>query len=394
MKPRVFISHAAGPDPDVWELVEAIEAELEDAGFEVFLDRSKIPRGDQWRPEIEAALPTCNCGVVVLSDRALDRPFVIFEAGFLASRARQETPFRIVPVLWRGTAFPDDDRWEPAALDAHNPVRADDAATAAGEVAAALRPVRLRLADDRELTWRPKLGSVLAGARPAALEAAAAALGRQLDFPWSADPPESVAHFMLTAGDIESVFEAALALRDNDDYVDACRAFEIALPHAWIDWDAACRVRDAVDGRSALALDTVLLDTGKMYVKRASHKLEIATPTNVNGGDDEVEELRREVRAELQQVFGALGDDDLRAELDGADVVVLLPFEPPSREAVAAVRADFPATLLFCAGDGARATWIDAEGDVPVIEPPVDRAREVLAHRKASSAPTRLTRRN
>jgi hypothetical protein len=388
VKPRVFVSHGAGQDEDVWAIVRAIRDALDAGGFRPFVDETRIPPGQEWRPEIEAEIPGCHAGVLVLSERALTRPWVIAEATLLGVRSREPGAFALVPVLVDVGAEALE-QFGPAGVAANNPVYAAEPAATAEQVLLGLEAVRLELQNDRELAWKPLLRSTIKDADPGALRAAAAALGEDLDtWPWSNDRPGAVAHWMLKCRDVGTLFDAAKALRDNDANVDARAAFELALPHAWIDWDGARCVGQAVDAGEAVALDSPVQQTGQMYLRRASTEYQVATVASVNGEDDRAP-LLEEVSNELARLIfaGPATLKDLQDELPGERVVLVLGFEPPSREAIVEVKKTFASIgLVFCADARPEPMWLELQGDVRTVQPPVNRQQEDLAMRKARRA--------
>jgi hypothetical protein len=68
-------------------------------------------------------------------------------------------------------------------------------------------------------------------------------------------------------------------------------------------------------------------------------------------------------------------------------VVIVLGFEPPSREAVVEVKKTFANIgLVFCADARPDPMWLELEGDVRTVRPPVNRQQENLAMTKARRA--------
>ena len=388
MKPRVFISHGAGEDDAVWTFVEAIASRLE-GDFQVFLDRDRIHSGQGWRGELDRELTTCHCGVAVTSDRSLDRPEVRREVDFLLLRAGQSPAFVVVPVL-AGVDLPTVEQKGARGLDALDIVDQPDPALAADEVADGLAPVLAAHLDDRELRWKTPLRARLQRAQRAALEDAAQCLGRSLEeWPWVVDPAGAVAQWMLQCRDVAALFAATEALHTADPTVDAAAVFDTALPHAWIDWNAASCVRQAIEASTSVAVDSLRTETGEMYVRRTVWGPKVEQLTNVAGEEDV--ELLAEAELALRRILFAGATDvtkeELMAELALAKPrpVLVLPFEPPGREAVCDVLSEFPGVaLVFCAGP--RTVWIREEGDVARTEPGLDCEHEKFVLLKLKGA--------
>jgi hypothetical protein len=111
---RIFISHSTDrDDTDGKNFVLDVAGGLEQAGFEVFLDRKSLEGGDDWSFKIANYLGYCQGAVVLLSKRALASPYVQAEASDLFFRWKREgrTPdgspvFPLVPVFVLEAAKP------------------------------------------------------------------------------------------------------------------------------------------------------------------------------------------------------------------------------------------------------------------------------------------------
>lgn len=100
---RIFISH--GLDKAVaadMQFLDALEAKLNGAGHQVLLDRSQLELGDAWQHVLHELLAECDAAVLLLSPRALTRPWVLKEATILAYRKAMQTGFPLLPVLLGG----------------------------------------------------------------------------------------------------------------------------------------------------------------------------------------------------------------------------------------------------------------------------------------------------
>jgi hypothetical protein len=100
---RIFISH--GLDKAVaadMRFLDALEAALQAAGQQVLLDRSQLDLGDAWQHVLHELLAECDAAVLLLSPRALTRPWVLKEATILAYRKALQADFPLYPVLLGG----------------------------------------------------------------------------------------------------------------------------------------------------------------------------------------------------------------------------------------------------------------------------------------------------
>ena len=84
-RPWLFLSHG-GEDSETLAFVEAVSAQLDERGFEVFEYRADVKYPERWRFTLLAALLTCDCGVVLLDERAPMRRWVRYERGVFKVR--------------------------------------------------------------------------------------------------------------------------------------------------------------------------------------------------------------------------------------------------------------------------------------------------------------------
>lgn len=116
---RIFISHGLDKAVDTdMQFLDALEAALQAAGHQVLLDRSQLTLGDAWQHVLHELLAECDAAVLLLSPRALTRPWVLKEATILAYRKALQTGFPLVPVLLGGVV-PDQlatDHFSPLCL--------------------------------------------------------------------------------------------------------------------------------------------------------------------------------------------------------------------------------------------------------------------------------------
>ncbi len=81
---RIFVSYKHGVDSDrVLELQNAIDPDRFD-----LKDDTKLRSGDEWHPEIELWLRTCDAAIILVSAEALKSDFCLYEIGVLTHRYR------------------------------------------------------------------------------------------------------------------------------------------------------------------------------------------------------------------------------------------------------------------------------------------------------------------
>lgn len=67
---QLFISHGSHDDQSLGRL-DALTTALENAGYEVLVDKRFITSGDMWRERIHSALAECHAAIVPFDDEAL-----------------------------------------------------------------------------------------------------------------------------------------------------------------------------------------------------------------------------------------------------------------------------------------------------------------------------------
>lgn len=116
---RIFISHGLDKAVDAdMQFLDALDAALQAAGHQVLLDRSQLALGDAWQHVLHELLAECDAAVLLLSPRALTRPWVLKEATILAYRKALQAGFPLYPVLLGGVQPPqlDTEHFSPLCL--------------------------------------------------------------------------------------------------------------------------------------------------------------------------------------------------------------------------------------------------------------------------------------
>ncbi|MFB6889773.1 toll/interleukin-1 receptor domain-containing protein [Kitasatospora sp. NPDC056327] len=66
MKPRIFISHGAGRDPEVRQVLTLLEPSLTERGYSVFVDAEGLRVGDNWNQRLYDEMFGCDAAIVLL----------------------------------------------------------------------------------------------------------------------------------------------------------------------------------------------------------------------------------------------------------------------------------------------------------------------------------------
>lgn len=100
---HVFLSYSRSDSAPV----DALAKRLEEQGFQVWIDRTGIEGGTQWRSEIVKAIETCSAFILVLSYRSAQSKNVRREVDLAES-----SDCLIVPVLIEPVELPSDLRYQ------------------------------------------------------------------------------------------------------------------------------------------------------------------------------------------------------------------------------------------------------------------------------------------
>lgn len=265
---RVFVSHSSQEDQAVLTAIaDAIKAQ---DNLALLMDTELLDAGDPWRARINLWLGGCDAAVLVLSEKALESPWVVYEASVLSYRNRGGN-FLIIPVLLRDPQgkLLSDRRLDAQHIKETQAIISDDAAAIAQRVIDALpdhggdRPID-RIVDQ----FRVILDTV----PPARLQKAADKLHTPL--PW--EPGEDLTGVFVEKLVGATTEEAAAALFQLSGHFkkDPDRIEEMVnlVAASWINPKALTllpEVCKAISGR-AVALNAQLQDTAEIYHLAAS----------------------------------------------------------------------------------------------------------------------------
>jgi TIR domain-containing protein len=353
---RVFVSHSAQEDQAVLDAIAtAIGAH---ADLTLLMDTELLQPGDPWRARINLWLGACDAAVLVLSEKALASPWVVYETSVLSYRNRGGD-FLIIPVLLgdpEGKLL-GDRRLDAQQIKEVETIFGDDAATVAGKVVD-----RLRKAAEagRPIDKVVEQFRVLLDAVPATLiEKAAAKL--TLKLPW--EPAQDRIRPLVEKLVGSSVPQAAAALyllgthfKDKPEEVHELIHLVAA---SWVNPKAVTQIPEvaaAVSGR-AVALNAALQKTAQMYLIAASGGEKTWHFIPCGGDFPETppqttlpEEICAMVEKELRAFFN-FPAGDLRAKLAMHTAVhtflVALPSVGFTAEVIELLQSRFPSVTFF-----------------------------------------------
>lgn len=383
---RVFISHGTDKS-SAQELafLDALYASLNTAVdngpcIEVLLDRQRLEAGDDWAGMLHDWLAECHGAVLLLSPRALTRPWVLKEATILAFRKAVDPAFELLPVMLPGVdskAIAQQPGFSALSLpDIQAAGKDDDAAT----IAATLRSRLARLhpqtpapldrleevltahiqhADagmvesacevllGEPVAWRPDAERRRQCARVLARAIVRGRLGKRLPGPQPATAPQPEP---LPA--LARTLKAAALPRENILHV-----INLAAP-SWVDDEVALRLRSQMqappEARRICAINTSMSRYGPLMA--VWRMLSPHTPSNVYwiadaSADDWAEVIEQRicevVRKQDPDRYGS--DDEVAIELEQRTepLFFVVPKPLPDADLREALHRRFPCAVFI-----------------------------------------------
>jgi hypothetical protein len=374
-RPKVFLSHSAH-EASARAVLDVLERELRDAGFEVLVDFTRLAGGDNWRKAISDWMAICHAAVAILDPVALDSTWVQHELSALSFRRSVDDRIKLLPVLMGGVSEEDlkTRKWDPQDLAEIQGVKADQPAEVAARVKESLDGIRVRYSSESPIHGLEQdIRGLLRDVNPDALTTAAGRLGLDLSR-WTIDSSEKAVGLArkLLESSLGQIYHAMAELRTAWPK-PAADVFELAAPFAWVKWDAARAIRHALhEDPRYVGLNTSDFRTCKMYVKRAQHRLDVMEVPLV-GHEHAADDLRAGILAALSDYgFDDWKVADINAHLAEEPVVLVAPIPPPDKAMLLQATEDLTnLNLFFRAGARGRPVLVEAGIDEAVryLEP-------------------------
>lgn len=353
---RIFVSHSSQEDQSVLDAIaEAIDAH---ADFTLLMDTEDLKPGDPWRARINLWLGSCDAAVIVLSEQALTKPWVLYETAILSYRNRGGK-FLILPVLLRDPEgkLLKDSRLDAPHISETQAIRKADPAEIAADVVA-------QLAAYQATEKRPidaavsRILTILNGLPTHLLDEASKYLNVKLPWEPGTEPLVPFAERLLGSS-VDEAIDALLAIRDfiASDRKKVKLLVDLVAA-SWVDPKAIEELPEisrAATGR-AVALNAGLAETARMYQVAAC-------PTNrshfVSCGDVFSGDLGQNLQLDdeiLGKVEAALSSymkvpvDKLRGNLKLADkliVFVAVPAVGLTDVVVERLQSELPSITFF-----------------------------------------------
>lgn len=322
--PKVFLSHSTKGDDDAATMRRHLESELQARGWQVLVDEDGLRGGEEWRSVLYHWIADCDAAVVLMSDKALNSPWVRREINLLLWRRALGSPLTIVPA----ELSPTTDTGAPELNDLHELqfVRRGDLAPASFATAIAARLPDLAepalAPSDRMRLWLADVAACLRDVTEAEpLRAAAQALDaheEEWHFPSIREGQRFLAHLLLgrtSAGRIHTAVEhiarpASSRLR---------QLIGLVTP-TWVDGEAA-RALLPEHRQTYAVLNAEYTETAEQYVRRAACcALNYRTAqVGVVTGENLEAELLRDCERAVRDLADLLPDDDLTDDVEPLD---------------------------------------------------------------------------
>lgn len=377
--PRVFISHGAGGDPDILGLLERIKVALQPK-FAVLIDKDDIPLGADWRRTLNTWVGGCHAAILLLSERAIERPWVLYEASILTFRQNCRVITVFLPPV-NGEAVRKS-LLGAAAIDARQAIGGgSEAETIAGIETALAGLAEYKTPIDTQCEYAEAILDRVT-------DKLARALTDELQFDlgdWKSDSRRDLALALMSHQDLLAVANTLQKVREfllNER--EFYNLFEI-VANSWVDASSAERVDSLARGdrnRRAIAVNALRPLIAESYVKRSCGRppLRCWKIASIDGvfGDDPMKTLEGKVEAALLDAFHFTNREQLNKKLIanekiGEPVVLALPGAGLDGTVLQHLRETFPTVTFFAlAGDDSSTHKTLQRSGVEVLRPPLD----------------------
>jgi hypothetical protein len=382
LRPRVFLSHS-GKTGLVGAVLDTLEAKLKDGGFEPLVDRSQIMLGTRFAEEIDRFVQSCDAVVFIITPRALeqDHSWVRDEANQMRQKMIRPS-FQAVPVFVGVKPRDLGEAWNAAGLKQLSGVVSKDPTVIADQVVKGLAPTLHKLNSD------PVVRKIASELRRITDDDAVAAAAQPVGGWVAGNLRLEIARNLLQSKPQEIVDVACSLALDNRDVARSVLA--LALPHTWVDRDAARQLCTAiVDGHLA-AINSLDLETASAHVLCGWPKYPPLTIEEV-GLSPDGENVERDLEQAARTKRG-FQDGQLEGDPPGRRVARETPLSPHRIYAFRCHTLDSelldwinalaqPSAQILLLAPVER--WLDVPGGVlnrlAPLQPPLDRAQERIA---------------
>lgn len=336
MAASIFISHSA-KDAPARQYLDAIASALRQAGFDVWLDETRLKGSDDWGVVIANAMASCHGAVVLFSTESIKSGYVEFEVSNLFARWQREkanpleTRFRFCPIVVPPLTVDDvkSDLFVRAIkLDTNNWIATPDPASAI-----------TRLLDTfTGLAEWPSPFEQLAGAVSSTLgkvSSAAVLLGAAGDAGFNQHEMNNPASYptqlarLLTLCPIDRLCAALRSLSNALTANDIGQLFDLLGP-SWVSFEAGQQFKHCLSsGPSTSATPIAIINgirtefTPRMYLLRArglirataGHIIQVTAPSLAGMSEPELfDNVRTELLAWIRMKFANRRPDVGRIE--------------------------------------------------------------------------------
>lgn len=393
---RVFISHSAR-DGRAADVREAIGRRLqEDPQYAVLMDDLKLEPGDAWRARINLWIGSCDAAIVIISPAALVSSYVAYELSVLGYRRQCDAKFRVIPVYVDVTSQQvNDSILKPTMAGEWSSVHGS-AADVAAQVVRKLDGVVP--ADARPIEQMARVLDAHLPTDDVYLDDAAAALGIELQWDAGHSTRFCLALKILGAGMTDVCAQALRRLRKQPKFQENLAKVIELVSAAWVDLKADELPALMKNPKPpALALNAARIETVKMYLCSARHRVQPTMSYILTAESNTVIEERRDEEQHVEELAGAVrkvlyaklevaGDDALKKALVkyamklGEPVVVAIPAAAVNASIIARLRMKFEHVTFFVLAGGKQNLASIDHPAIHVIRPPLGEEDERKCH--------------
>jgi len=370
---RIFISYS-GKDSSSVDLCNHLYHSFRQEGFDVFVDRKRIDAGSKWRDEIYSWLGLCHAGIIILSQKALEKDcvWVPREAAILTWRQHLQPEFGIIPILMPGVQVEDlhtNEQYRDLRIDSLQCISHQDNKSTQHTLSSKLSQLKnVKKTPYEEISEQIEilLGDIREDILCRALERLNINTVQAFE-----NVRQSLSLSLLQMHLIEAVKVLEFLVPFSPDLTAVDRILDIIAPN-WVDvraarWILICARKQQL--KPAIVLNAASKFAAEMYVRRATCKPSKncwqVIPITAIHGENAFEDITREIWQVLKDYFNdALISDPFDDSPDqelitllqhlnglGRPAVIVMKLPPQANTLITRLRDQYPyLTFLFLSG--------------------------------------------
>ncbi|MDR4485626.1 MAG: toll/interleukin-1 receptor domain-containing protein [Nitrospirales bacterium] len=333
--PKIFISYTTR-DQIGLKFSEALFKLLTQEGYQPLRDRERLKIGEDWHKGLDQMIADCHGAVVLLSPSVKDSEWVKREADILSFRKRVCRDFLLLPILIGDTKSQDLKRRGFEDLLKFQSFQGNDPKRILAKVIPDLKKLKEIFGQlNPEITLEREIGELLSKAPPDSLIRLVNYFRIEVKN-WMSDSHLSyllgrhIAAKFVSEG--VSAVQAGQSLGLLAATIDPSTLRKIfrAIEAGWVPIEAGRRLRKTTEtkgGKTAIGSQETFVK--EMYVRRAACQYPDwaqANALNVNGGEDQFDDLLEELKNDLMKTFGVENEVlDIMLRESNMPVILFIP---------------------------------------------------------------------